>query len=156
MGHGYSCHVCVLRPKSRGSVKLSSSDVTKAPKIDMGFFSDERDLDLMVKGFHMMRQVLEAPALAPWRGREVYTSGTETDAQLRTIIRKRADTVYHPVGSCKMGHDEMAVVDDQLRVHGIKGLRIADASIMPTLIGGNTNAPTIMIGEKCGDMIRSG
>lgn len=153
LGHGFSCHICVLRPKSRGSVKLASSDVNKPPKIDMGYFSNEDDLDLIVKGFRMMRQVLEAPALDDWRGKELYTENTHSDQDIRAMIRERADTVYHPVGTCKMGDDEMAVVDDQLRVHGISNLRIADASIMPTLIGGNTNAPTIMIGEKCAAMI---
>lgn len=154
LGHGFSCHICVLRPESRGSVELASPDVNKPPKIDMGYFTNESDLDLMVKGFHIMRQVLEAPALAPWRGKELYTANVHSDADIRTAIRQRADTVYHPVGSCKMGNDAMAVVDDQLRVRGIANLRIADASIMPTLIGGNTNAPTIMIGEKCAAMIR--
>ncbi len=152
-GHGYSCHVCVLRPKSRGFVELSSANVAHAPKIDMGFFSDESDLDLMVKGFKMMRQVLEAPALTGWRGKELYSANISSDADIRSIIRQRADTVYHPVGTCKMGNDKMAVVDDKLQVHGIGNLRIADASIMPTIVGGNTNAPTIMIGEKCAEMI---
>ncbi len=155
LGHGFSCHICVLRPQSRGSVELASPDVNKPPKIDMGYFTDDSDLDLMVKGFHIMRRVLEAPALAPWRGKELYTAKVQSDADIRSAIRQRADTVYHPVGTCKMGNDEQAVVDDQLRVHGIENLRIADASIMPTIIGGNTNAPTIMIGEKCAAMIRN-
>ena len=154
LGHGFSCHICVLRPKSRGSVELATADVSRPPKIDMGFFSNEEDLDLMVKGFCIMRQVLEAPALDAWRGKELYTENVHSDQDIRAMIRQRADTVYHPVGTCKMGSGDMAVVDDQLRVHGVKNLRIADASIMPTLIGGNTNAPTIMIGEKCAEMIR--
>ncbi|MEM8749588.1 MAG: GMC family oxidoreductase N-terminal domain-containing protein [Pseudomonadota bacterium] len=152
-GHGFSCHVCVLRPKSRGSVRLASSKPTDKPLIDMGFLTEREDMDLLLKGFHSMRQLLEAAPLAPWRGKELYTAGVTDDAELEQIIRNRADTVYHPVGTCRMGSDDDAVVDPQLRVRGVEGLRIADASIMPKLIGGNTNAPTIMIGEKCADMI---
>ncbi|MEL6966657.1 MAG: GMC family oxidoreductase N-terminal domain-containing protein [Pseudomonadota bacterium] len=155
LGHGFSCHVCVLRPKSRGTVRLSSPNVKDAPAIDMGFFSRDEDLDLMLKGFRRMRQILEAPPLEPWRHKELYTAGVEDDAGLKSIIRDRADTVYHPVGTCRMGSDATAVVDPQLRVQGISGLRIADASIMPRIIGGNTNAPTIMIAEKCADMMRA-
>ena len=155
MGHGFSCHVCVLRPHSRGTVRLASADTRKAPVIDPNFLSDERDLDLLETGFRRMRQVMEAPALSPWRGEELHTSGVEASDELRGIIRDRADTVYHPVGTCRMGSDDGSVVDPQLRVRGVAGLRIADASVMPTIVGGNTNAPTIMIGEKCADMIRS-
>ena len=122
--------------------------------IDMGFFSEREDMDLMLKGFRSMRRLLESPSLAPWRGKELYTQGIESEKQLEQIIRNRADTVYHPVGTCRMGSDDKSVVDPQLKVRGIEGLRIADASIMPRIIGGNTNAPTIMIGEKCADMLR--
>lgn len=154
-GHGFSCHVCVLRPKSRGRVQLNSAKPTDTPLIDMGFFSQRDDLDLMTKGFRMMRQLLESPALEPWRKKELYTANLSTDAELEQIIRNRADTVYHPVGTCRMGSDEASVVDPELRVRGVKGLRVADGSIMPRIIGGNTNAPIIMIGEKCADMLRS-
>ena len=153
LGHGWSCHVCVLRPHSRGEVRLASSDVRDDPAIDMGFLSDERDLDTLEQGYRMTRQVCEAPALAPWRGKEMYTDGNETRDELRDILRSRADTVYHPVGTCRMGEDDGSVVDPQLRVRGIDGLRIADASVMPTIVGGNTNAPTIMIGERCASML---
>jgi len=153
LGHGFSCHVCVLRPKSRGTVRLASSDPKEKAVIDMGFFSQPEDMDLMIKGFRAMRKILEAPALKPWRKKELYTQNVESDEDLEKIIRDRADTVYHPVGTCRMGSDDSAVVDPQLRVRGVKGLRIADASIMPRIIGGNTNAPTIMIGEKCADMM---
>jgi len=121
--------------------------------IDPRFLSDERDAQLLLKGAKLTRRILEAPALAPFRGREVYLEGVTEDADLMDHIRRRADTVYHPVGTCRMGTDDMAVVDPQLRVRGIEGLRVVDASIMPTLIGGNTNAPTIMIAEKAADMI---
>ena len=153
MGHGWSCHVCVLRPHSRGRVALASSDPRADPAIDMGFLDDERDLDLLEEGYRRTRQVCEAPALAPWRGRELYTDGTEDRERLRHIIRDRADTVYHPVGTCRMGADDASVVDPELRVRGVDGLRVADASIMPTIVGGNTNAPTIMIGEKCAQLM---
>ncbi|MDP6345890.1 MAG: choline dehydrogenase [Alphaproteobacteria bacterium] len=152
---GFSCHVCQLRPKSRGHVGLNSADPTAAPLIDPNFLAEPEDLDTMVAGFKLMRRILRAPALAPYRGQELYTADVDTDEDIARAIRGRADTVYHPVGSCKMGKDEMAVVDPQLRVHGLGGLRVVDASIMPAIIGGNTNAPTIMIGEKAADMIRS-
>ena len=155
LGHGFSCHICVLRPKSRGRVQLKSANPKDAPSIDMGFFTEREDVDLMIKGFKSMRQLLESPALKPWRKKELYTEGVETDADLEKIIRDRSDTVYHPVGTCRMGSDASAVVDPELRVKGVENLRIADASIMPRIVGGNTNAPTIMIGEKCADMIKS-
>lgn len=158
LGHGYSCHVCVLRPKSRGNVRLSGNSHRDRPRIDMGYFSDAEDADMktMLQGFHAMRQILEAPALSPWRGKELYTAGVTDDTELKKIIRDRADTVYHPVGTCRMGPDAEAVVDPQLRVNGVENLRIADASIMPRIIGGNTNAPTIMIAERCADFIQNG
>jgi choline dehydrogenase-like flavoprotein len=155
-GGGFACHLCVLRPFSRGSVSLASSDPAAPPRIDPNFFGDARDLDTMVAGFRVTRRLLDAPALRPLRKADLFTAGVETDAQIREVLRARTDTVYHPVGTCKMGVDDpLAVVDPELRVHGVEGLRIADASIMPTLIGGNTNAPTIMIGEKAADMIRA-
>ncbi|EFL90711.1 GMC family oxidoreductase [Ahrensia sp. R2A130] len=155
LGHGFSCHVCVLRPHSRGEVRLKSNKPSDKVEIDMGFFTDTRDLDLLTKGVKQMRDLLYAPALAPWRAKELHTEGLQSDAELEPIIRKRADTVYHPVGTCRMGSDAGAVVDSKLRVNGVEGLRIADASIMPRVIGGNTNAPTIMIGERCAVWLKS-
>jgi len=156
MGHGFSCHVCILNPKSRGEVFLQSGDPMAAPGIDPKFLSDDHDLDVLKRGAKQTRAVLQAPALAPYRHKELFgVHDNTTDAEWEQHIRNRADTVYHPAGSCKMGVDDMAVVDAQLRVHGLEGLRVADASVMPTVVSGNTNAPTIMIGEKCADMIKA-
>ncbi|MBO9443067.1 choline dehydrogenase [Phaeobacter italicus] len=154
MGHGFSCHVCVLRPKSRGSVTLESSDPMAAPRIDPGFLSDPEDLDVLMKGVRKTRQIMAAEPLARYIHKELFIEGEPDDAALEQHIRNRADTIYHPVGTCKMGMDDPAVVDPQLRVHGLDGLRVVDASVMPRLVGGNTNAPTIMIAEKAADMIR--
>ncbi|EJO57278.1 GMC family oxidoreductase [Burkholderia multivorans] len=153
-GHGLSCHVCLLRPRSRGSVTLRSNDPLAAPLIDPAFFDDPQDIEDMVAGFKITRRLMETPALAAWIKRDLFTSYVKTDDDIRDALRQRTDTVYHPVGTCRMGTDDMAVVDPQLRVRGTQGLRIVDASVMPTLIGGNTNAPTIMIAEKAVDLIR--
>ena len=156
LGHGYSCHVCNLRPYSRGEVFLQSADPMDAPGIDPKFLSDERDLAIMIRGARKTRDILMAPAMRKYLHKELFgTHDNMTDAEWEQVIRNRADTVYHPVGTCKMGVDDMAVVDPSLKVHGIEGLRVADASIMPLLVSGNTNAPSIMIGEKCADMIKA-
>ncbi|MGH8777826.1 GMC family oxidoreductase [Paraburkholderia sp.] len=152
-GHGYSLHVCVLRPKSRGTVSLASADARVAPRIDPRFLSDSRDLDLLIDGAHVARRILDAPSLALCGGRELYTHPEQSDAELRETIAAHADTIYHPVATCRMGSDPQSVVDPQLRVRGVSGLRIVDASVMPTLIGGNTNAPTVMIGERAAEFI---
>ncbi|PRC94171.1 GMC family oxidoreductase [Solimicrobium silvestre] len=152
-GHGYSCHVCILRPKSRGSVRLASANPHTAPLIDPNFFSDPDDLEVMLKGLKLTQKLMDAPALKNIRTSALTDADAHSDDELRELIRQRADTVYHPVGSCKMGLDAMSVVDPQLRVYGVKGLRIADASIMPTLISGNTNAICMVIGEKAAEFI---
>ncbi len=155
-GHGYSCHVCLLQPKSRGSVTLASADPLAAPAIDPAFFAEPDDLARMVSGFKRMRQVLQQPALASLGGRELQASATaQTDAQIEEFIRNRADTIYHPVGTCRMGPGPGDVVDAQLRVRGVAGLRVVDASVMPRIVSGNTNAPTIMIAEKAAELIRA-
>lgn len=153
-GYGFSCHVCALRPYSRGEVFLQSPDPLAAPGIDPKFLSDQRDLDVMIKGAKITREILMESPLIPYREKELFgVHGNMSDSEWEEHIRSRSDTIYHPVGSCKMGIDDMAVVDSELRVHGLQGLRIVDASIMPTLISGNTNAPTIMIAEKAADLI---
>jgi choline dehydrogenase-like flavoprotein len=152
---GFSTHVCALRPRSAGTLTLGSRDPLAAPRIDPGFYADRDDLETMVRGFRITRAISESPLLEPYRGKELFTAGVESDDEIREVLRRRSDTIYHPVGTCRMGTDDLAVVDPELRVRGIAGLRVVDASIMPTLIGGNTNAPTIMIGEKAADMIRA-
>jgi len=157
LGHGYSCHIEVLRPRSRGHVRLASRDPHAAPLIDPKFLDDERDLELLVKGVELQMDILQSTPFDAYRGKMLYPVNRNDRAAIEQDIRNRADTQYHPVGTCKMGPqaDGMAVVDERLRVHGIDALRVVDASIMPTLCGGNTNAPTIMIGEKAADMIRA-
>lgn len=152
--HGVSCHTCVLRPKSQGWVKLESINPLDPPLINPNFLDHEDDVKTLMAGVRMTSRIMAQSALAYYAHQEVDPVSHLNDAELENQIRQRADTVYHPVGTCRMGRDESAVVDSQLRVKGIQGLRVVDASIFPTLIGGNTNAPTIMIAEKAADMIK--
>ena len=154
-GYGFSCRVCQLRPYSRGEVGLSSRDPLASPRIDPRFLSDARDAEIMLKGVKLVRRIVQAPALAKYRDKDLFAAGITSDEALMNHIRNKADTIYHPVGTCKMGVDDTAVVDPKLRVRGLQGLRIVDASVMPTLVGGNTNAPTIMIAEKAADLIKA-
>ena len=153
-GTGISCHTCLLRPKSRGEVTLNSADPLDDPKIDPKFLSHPDDVKDMVAGYKKMMKIMNKEPVAKYTSKHVLRPiDLDDDEDIEKAIRETADTVYHPVGTCKMGSDEMAVVDSSLKLHNIDGLRVVDASIMPTLIGGNTNAPTIMIGEKASDMI---
>jgi choline dehydrogenase-like flavoprotein len=161
-GHGYSCHICLMRPLSRGRVSLASSDPLAAPLINPNFLAEKDDLDRLVTGFKQMRTILSQPALTAYRGKELPISAqATTDAQIEAFIRNKADTIYHPVGTCRMGPLEgpkanpLNVVDSELMVHGLQGLRVVDASIMPRIVAGNTNAPVIMIAEKAADMIKT-
>lgn len=149
---GFSAHVCVLRPKSRGHVGLQSANPADAPLIDPGFLSHPGDLPVLMRGARKLEAMLDCAELAPWKGKRLHPHDG-SDAGLEASIRATADTIYHPVGTCRMGGDDMAVTDPDLRVRGVQGLRVVDASVMPSLIGGNTNAPTIMIAEKAADMI---
>ncbi|MDX1803243.1 MAG: choline dehydrogenase [Alcanivorax sp.] len=154
MGYGYSGHVCVLRPKSRGSITLRDANPRSPALIDPQLLAHEDDMEGMVRGVKAVREIMAQQALNDWRGDEVFPGKqVQSDEEIREFLRQKCDNIYHPVGSCKMGNDDMAVVDSQLRVHGMEGLRVVDASIMPTLIGGNTNAPTVMIAEKASDAI---
>jgi len=156
LGHGFSCHVCLLRPLSRGAVTLAGRDPFAPPRIDPNFFGERDDMDRLILGFKRMREISRQPALAQFGGRESARSVNATsDAQIEQFIRDYADTIYHPVGTCRMGPGPMDVVGADLRVHGLDGLRVVDASIMPRIVGGNTNAPTIMVAEKASDMIKA-
>ena len=156
LGHGYSLHICLLRPQSRGSVRLASKDPSDAPVIDPNFLAERDDMDRLIRGFRLLRTIASQPALAEGGAREFASSAkAQTDMRIEQYIRDHADTIYHPVGSCRMGNGPLDVVDAQLRVHGVQGLRVVDASIMPRIIGGNTNAPVIMIAEKAADMIKA-
>jgi len=155
-GRGYVCHVCLLRPKSRGTLRLASADPRAVPLIDPAFLAERDDADRLIRGLKLMRGILRQPALASLGGRELAASATaKTDAQIEQFVRGRADTIYHPVGSCRMGPGPDDVVDAELRVHVLQGLRVVDASIMPNIVSGNTTAPTVMIAEKAVDMIKA-
>ena len=153
---GFTFHVCQLRPESRGRVGLASADPLADPAIFANYLATEEDRRALREGVKMMRQVAAQPALDPYRTEELFPGkDVQSDEEIDAWIRQHAETIYHPVGTCKMGAsgDEMAVVDAELKVRGVDGLRVVDASVMPTLVGGNTNAPTIMIAEKAADMI---
>ncbi len=155
LGHGYGLVTVLLRPRSRGEVLLGDANPATGPRIEARFLSEADDLELLLRGVKLSRRLLAAPAWDKVRGPEFRPGAdVQSDDALRDYIRKTCGTVFHPVGTCRMGQDADAVVDPELRVHGVDGLRVVDASIMPTLIGGNTNAPTIMIAEKAADMIR--
>nr|WP_136250979.1 choline dehydrogenase [Ningiella ruwaisensis] len=154
--HGYSCHVCVLRPESRGQISLRSADFKDAPNIDFNFFSDKegKDKQVIVDGMRQLRKILGAPAFEDYHVEEMHPGiSQQSDDEVFAKAKERLGLVYHPVGTCKMGVDEMAVVDKDLRVHGLENLRVVDASIMPTLVSGNTNAPTMAIAQKAADSI---
>ena len=153
--HGFSCHACVLRPESRGSVTLASNRAEQPPLIDPAFLTDDRDMAVLKGGVRAMYRILETPPMSRHQGKDRYPIDLADDDALDALIRSRADTVYHPVGTARMGSDDGAVCDPHLRVRGIEGLYVADAAIMPRLVSGNTNAPSIMIGERCADFVRA-
>ncbi|MCK7592147.1 GMC family oxidoreductase [Pseudomarimonas salicorniae] len=155
-GNGYTLHACALRPKSRGHLELASADPSDKVRIFANYLSDAdgEDLKLMVEAVRLSRELLAQPALGEFRAGEMFPGESlRSDAEIVEFIRRKAETIYHPVGTCRMGVDGDAVVDPELRVRGVEGLRVVDASVMPTLIGGNTNAPTIMIAERASDLI---
>ena len=158
-GYGYTLHACALRPKSRGTIKLASANPAAKAKIQPSYLSDTNtyDLHMLVAGVKISRDLFAATPFDAYRGEEIFPGKqTKTDADIEAFVRNKAESIYHPVGSCRMGNDDDAVVDSELRVRGIAGLRVADASVMPCLPGGNTNAPTIMIAEMAADFAISG
>lgn len=156
-GHGVTLDAVLAAPKSVGEVRLVSSHPASPPLIDPRCLSAEEDVEVLLAGIKLARRIFAARAFDPYRGDEIFPSeSVRTDEEIRRYIPTVAQTVFHPVGTCKMGNDPAAVVDNQLRVHGIENLRVADASIMPFIVNANTNVPTIMIGEKCADMILTG
>ncbi|WP_257288393.1 GMC family oxidoreductase [Endozoicomonas sp. SESOKO2] len=152
--YGFSVHVCILRPESRGRVSLKSASPMDHPAIELNLLEKQADMDLMVRGIKRVRQIIQSPEMSRYAGEEYLPgSGIQDDDELESYIRNNGNHIYHPVGTCKMGNDDMAVVDTSLKVRGLEGLRVIDASIMPTLISGNTNAPVMMIAEKAADLI---
>jgi len=156
IGHGHCLHVCNLQPKSRGSVTLKSAKPEDPPAIQFNYCKHPDDLDQMVKAVKIGRKIVSAESLRRHTTRE-HTPGIniQTDEEIKTFIRKKAETIYHPVGTCKMGTDELSVVDDHLRVHGTENLRIVDASVMPKINSGNTHATVIAIADKASVLISS-
>ena len=157
-GHGYTLHATLMRPKSRGTVLLAGADPMAAPLIDPAFLDHRDDLQRLLHGTRAAYDILQADALAPYRGPMLHPFARDDDALAERFVREHTDTEYHPVGTCAMGPatDTQAVVDAKLRVRGVHGLRVVDASVMPRLVTGNTNAPTIMIAEKAAHLIRGG
>jgi choline dehydrogenase-like flavoprotein len=152
--HSFTILPGLIYPKSRGTVRLRTTDPFDSPDIDPQYCADDDDMKTLVRAFQMARDIAASKALAPYlRGEATPGPAVKTDAEIRAAIRLYAKTIYHPVGTCRMGVGGTSVVDPELRVRGIEGLRVADASIMPDIVGGNTNAPSIMIGEKASDLI---
>jgi choline dehydrogenase len=155
-GHGFTIHACGLRPRSRGRVVLRSTRPQDPPRLHANYLSDAHDMDVLLEGIRISREIIRSGPFAPFRGSEVYPGETLTNRNdLEAMVRRKAETIYHPAGTCRMGGDLRSVVDPELRVRAVSGLRVVDASVMPRLIGGNTNAPTIMIAEKAADRVLS-
>jgi choline dehydrogenase len=156
-GHGFTLHACGLRPASRGRIALRSADPADPPRIVSGYLDEPRDVAVLAEGVRLCREIARSAPFHPYRGAEVFPGeDVTTPAEIERVLRRKAETIYHPVGSCRMGADPDAVVDAGLAVRGLAGLRVVDASVMPRIIGGNTNAPTIMIAELAAEAILGG
>ena len=152
--YGLALHVCLLRPKSRGTVTLNSNSISQHPRIQLNMLDHQDDIDTMIKGVKIAKKILSTPPLSKTHVKYIFPDeNCDSDQAIHQFLKEKCNTIYHPVGTCKMGQDELSVVNEQLKVHGIKQLRVIDASIMPTLVSGNTNAPTMMIAAKAADMI---
>jgi choline dehydrogenase len=151
---GFTLMAGMIRPRSRGRLTLASADADDPPLIDPAYLAEEADVDVLQWSLEQVRELARAGALAEWLGEELYPGpGVSSREEVRNYIRDTAITYHHQAGTCRMGVDELAVVDPQLRVRGVEGLRIADASVMPTVTAGNTHAPTTMIGERAADFL---
>jgi choline dehydrogenase len=155
-GHGYTLHACFLRPRSRGYIGLRSASMTDAPRIHANYLAEPADLAHLVEAVKISRELFASSAFDAYRGDEMFPgAAVRSDADIANAVRAKAESIYHPVGTCRMGGDDASVVDAELRVRGVAGLRVVDASVMPRLVGGNTNAPTIMIAEKAADLLKA-
>jgi choline dehydrogenase len=153
-GHGFTVHACALQPGSRGSIRLAGADPLARPRIYANYLDDPSDLEVLLEGIRISREIVSQRAFDDFRGVEIFPGAHNSSRDgLVDFIRRKAETIYHPAGTCRMGTDAGAVVDPELRVHGVDGLRVADASVMPVLISGNTNAPTIMIAERAAEFV---
>jgi choline dehydrogenase len=154
IGHGFGVNSILLRPLSRGSVRIGSKDPQQAPLIDNAFLREEEDLDTLLQGLRIARKILNHPAMAHYQAKEILPGPSlDSDDELKDYMKRMCTAVHHPGGSCRMGNDADAVVDSQLRLRGVEGLRVVDASIFPRVVSGNTNAPVVMVAEKASDMI---
>ncbi len=154
-GHGFQAHVGPMRPTSRGRVALRCADARVAPSILFNYMATESDREEMRDGVRLTREIFAQPAFDAFRGAELAPGeAVRSDAEIDAFVRAKAESAYHPACTCRMGADDMAVVDGEARVHGLRGLRVVDASIMPSIVSGNLNAPTIMVAEKVADLIR--
>jgi choline dehydrogenase len=154
--HGFTLAVCPLKPASRGALALRSADPGQAPFIAHNYYTEDSDMQTMLEGLRVVSEICAQPALAPYARRMYDEPASQSEADRRAYVRRQSYTTFHPVGTCRMGADEQAVVDVELRVRGVEGLRVVDASVMPSIVRGNTNAPTIAIAERAADLIRNG
>jgi choline dehydrogenase len=155
-GHAFSLAAALISPRSRGELRLRSASPDDKPELVGNHLTEADDVAALIAGYRRLQEIADMEPLASARGRPLVPDHElETDEEIEAFVREETELLYHPAGTCRMGADQSSVVDPQLRVRGVDGLRVADASIMPTITGGNTNAPTIMIGEKAADLVRA-